>query len=68
MTAPIDLTAARAKKQSEDVCLYCGEPPHKTQLACPRIAHLTIEDGAISGISFWGDFYDDEDPDFDPAA
>jgi hypothetical protein len=44
----------------KEPCLYCGQDEHKTPLACPRIAHVTIEDGCISGISFWEDFYEYE--------
>lgn len=49
------------------ICLYCGGDPHKTQLACPRIAHLSInEDGYVEGITFRDDFFEEEDA--DPAA
>lgn len=49
------------------MCLYCGGDPHPTPLACPRIARLDInEEGYVEGISFWDDFYVEEDA--DPAA
>jgi hypothetical protein len=57
-----DLEVIRSKKK--EFCLYCGGEPHKVQLACPRIAHVEIcpEHGVVTGLSFWGDFFD-EDPD-----
>jgi hypothetical protein len=49
------------------ICLYCGGAPHPTQLACPRIAHLVInEDGYVEGITFRDDFFDEEES--PPAA
>lgn len=57
----------REFKKPEQMCLYCGGEPHKTPLACPRIAHLTInEEGYVEGISFWDDFFEEEEP--EPAA
>ena len=51
------------------VCLYCGGEPHKTPLACPRIAHLTINgEGYVEGITFKDDFFDAEETQPDPAA
>jgi hypothetical protein len=51
------------------VCLYCGGDPHKTPLACPRIAHLTINgEGYVEGITFKDDFCDEEEIQPDPAA
>jgi hypothetical protein len=33
-------------------CEYCGEPPHKTELMCPRIKRITYhEDGDVT-VSF----------------
>ena len=67
MTEPTDLTVVRGKKQAEEVCLYCGGKPHKTQLACPRIAHISVsEEGYIEGITFRDDYFDEEEP--TPAA
>lgn len=63
MTEPTDLTVVRGQKK--EPCLYCGGQKHETPLACPRIAHIAIEDGAVCGISFWEDFFDYEP---DPAA
>jgi len=61
MTAPTDLSVVRGKKQAEDVCLYCGDKPHKTPLACPRIKELMVsEEGYICGITFVDDFFDEE--------
>ena len=49
------------------ICLYCGGDPHPTPLACPRIAHLAInEEGYVEGITFRDDFFDEEET--DPAA
>jgi hypothetical protein len=69
MTAPTDLSVVRGKKQAEDACLYCGGKPHKTILCCPRIAmvHIDPETACITGITFFGDFFDEE-PEIDPAA
>ena len=51
------------------ICLYCGGEPHKTPLACPRIAHLIInEEGYVEGITFKDDFFDEEEIQPDPAA
>lgn len=54
-----DLEVIRGEKKQP--CLYCGEGPHTTPLACPRIAHVQIdpEEGTITGISFWDDFFDE---------
>lgn len=66
MSEPIDFKAAKDARQP--VCLYCGGKPHATQLACPRIAHISVsEEGYCDGITFRDDFFDeDEDP--PPAA
>lgn len=65
MSEPIDFKAA--KDARKPVCLYCGGEPHLTQLACPRICHVDINsEGYVEGISFWVDFYEEEEP--DPAA
>ena len=58
--AVVDMEVVRGEKKEK--CLYCGKDEHTTPLACPRIAHVSIEDGQISGISFWEDFLP-EDPD-----
>ena len=59
MSEPIDFQAA--KEARKPVCLYCGGEPHATQLACPRIAHLSISsEGYVEGITFVDDFFDDE--------
>ena len=55
-----DLEVIRGEKKEK--CLYCGEDEHPMPLACGRIAHITIEDGQVVGISFWEDFFD-QDPD-----
>ena len=57
-----DLEAVRASKK--EVCLYCGEDAHKQPLCCPRIARVEIdpEYGVVTGLSFWGDFFDAEPP------
>ena len=55
----VDMEVIRGDKKEK--CLYCGGEEHPTPLCCPRIAHISIEDGEITGISFWEDFYD-----FDP--
>lgn len=53
MGEQVDLTVIRNKKKEEARCLYCGEPPHKTILACPRIALVHIDDeGDLVGIEF----------------
>lgn len=54
----VDMEVVRGDKKEK--CLYCGQDEHPTPLACKRIAHISIEDGEISGISFWEDFWDDE--------
>ena len=63
MSELTNLYSVRAKKK--EICLYCGEDPHKTQLACPRIAHVEIcpEHAVVTGLSFWGDFFDEDPPD-----
>lgn len=68
MSGPTDLSVVRGKKQEEAACLYCGAKPHKTPLACPRIAHVSVnEEGYIDGLTFREDFFDEE-PEGDPAA
>lgn len=65
MSDPIDFQKARDERKER--CMYCGKAPHATQLACPRIAHISVnEEGYCDGISFWGDFFDEEET--DPAA
>lgn len=54
---PTDLSVIRGEKK--EPCLYCGEEAHKTPLMCKRIAHIEIEDGCITGISFWEDFWEE---------
>lgn len=63
MSEVTDLEVIRSKRKES--CLYCGKDPHKTQLACPRIAHVEIcpEQGVVTGLSFWGDFFDPEPTD-----
>lgn len=57
----------REFKKPEEMCLYCGDKPHKTPLACPRIKELMVsEEGYICGITFVDDFFDEEDA--PPAA
>jgi hypothetical protein len=52
----------------KNLCVYCGEAPHKVPLACPRIMmlHIDTETGCVSGITFWEEFYEEEEP--TPAA
>ena len=54
----VDMEVVRGDKKEK--CLYCGKDAHEVFLACPRIAHLTIEEGEITGLSFWEDFFDEE--------
>lgn len=58
-----DLEVVRASKK--EVCLYCGEDAHSQPLCCPRIARVDIDPelGVVTGLSFWGDFFDDDSPD-----
>lgn len=56
----VDMEVIRGDKKEK--CLYCGKDEHSQPLACPRIAHISIEDGDITGISFWEDFFE-YDPD-----
>lgn len=63
VTEPTDLSVVRGKREAEAICIYCGGKPHKTQLACPRIAHISVnEEGYCDGITFRDDFFDDDPP------
>lgn len=44
-------------------CIYCGADPHPVPLACPRIAmiHVDPDQATVTGISFWEDFFDEEE-------
>jgi hypothetical protein len=55
-----DLSVVRAERKES--CLYCGKDAHAAPLACPRIAAIEVdpEIGAVCGISFWGDFFEEE--------
>ena len=57
-----DLSVVRSERK--EVCLYCGKDIHASPLSCPRISHIDVdpEIGAVCGISFWGDFFDEEPP------
>ena len=67
MTEPTDLSVVRGRKAEQEVCLYCGDKPHKTPLACTRIKELMVsEEGYICGITFVDDYFDEEES--DPAA
>ncbi len=54
----VDMEVVRGERKEK--CLYCGQDEHPQPLCCPRIARVEIEDGNVSGITFWEDFFDDE--------
>lgn len=58
-----DLEVIRATKK--EFCLYCGKEAHKFPLCCPRIAAVEIdpEVGVVTGLSFWGDFWEEDSGD-----
>ena len=56
-----DITSIKGGRK--EPCLYCGRAEHATLLACPRIAmvHIDPDTACITGISFWEDFFDEEE-------
>ena len=45
------------------LCQFCGAPAHAEELMCPRIAevHVNEDTGRVIGVSFWGDYFDEEE-------
>jgi hypothetical protein len=51
MSEPPDLKVLKGGKK--EPCVYCGEDPHPTILACPRIYSVVIsEEGYVCEIVF----------------
>ena len=45
------------------LCQFCGQPAHPEELCCPRISavHFDEDTGRVSGVTFWGDYFDEEE-------
>ena len=63
-----EITSIKGGKR--EPCLYCGGEPHRTPLACPRIAvvHVDPDTATVSAIEFHCGWKPDERPEPPTAA